>query len=140
MNESLHQIIAHPELTASGAADLVHFAGRLIDGLTAHAGVSPIAEDWINFVDGVAVTALVDRETADSFLSGSFPHHLRFTLAEAAFPHGDQTFQRTLMRAMLESPDPRERAAGFGILATAKGFERAMVVATLAAGVGSKIR
>ena len=138
INEALHQLVAHPELTAAGTGDVVAFTGKLLDTVPARPGVSPLVDDWIGFVDGVAMTALVNQVKPEAFTAGSFPRHLRFTLAEDAFPHGDVAFQRTLMRAMLESTDPRERAAGFGVLATAKAFDRDVVSSTLAAGVSAK--
>ena len=139
LNESLHQLIAHPELSSAGRGDLARFAGRsMAGGLAEHDGVSPLAGAWLGFDSGVAAVALANGEFLELFSQGHLPQHLRFTLAEDAFPHGGLAFQRSLMRAMLESPDPRERADGFGILATAKGFDRAMIVSTLAAGIGSK--
>ena len=146
LSESLRQIIAHPELTPTGAAALTAFATRLAGSvaeapLPADGAISPLARMWIPQLAQLANAEVTHRLTADRipelFARGELPDYLRVALAADAYPHGDATFQRAVLRMMLEHEDPRVRAAGLGVLPNVDAPDRPLAVTTLAAALAS---
>jgi cyclophilin family peptidyl-prolyl cis-trans isomerase/HEAT repeat protein len=140
--ESLRQIIAHPELTPTGAAVLAAFATHIAPaiaspGAATAAVISPLARAWISELAAVANAEVAHQLTPDLFSRGELPDYLRVALAADAYPHGDATFQRVVLRMMLEHADARVRAAGLGVLPSVAAADRPLAVTTLAAALAS---
>jgi cyclophilin family peptidyl-prolyl cis-trans isomerase/HEAT repeat protein len=140
--ESLRQIIAHPELTPTGAAGLAAFATHIAPAIASPSGatgavISPLARAWITELAAVANAEVAHQLTPDLFSRGELPDYLRVALAADAYPHGDATFQRVVLRMMLEHADARVRAAGLGVLPSVAAPDRALAVTTLAAALAS---
>ncbi|MEP6866474.1 MAG: peptidylprolyl isomerase [Deltaproteobacteria bacterium] len=134
--ESLRQIIAHPELTPTGAAVLAAFATHIAPAISSPQ-VSPLARTWITELAAVANAEVAHQLTPDLFSRGELPDYLRVALAADAYPHGDATFQRVVLRMMLEHVDARVRAAGLGVLPVVAAPDRPLAVTTLAAALAS---
>jgi len=134
--ESLRQLIAHPDLGPTGAAALTAFATRIAPAI-ASSQVSPLARAWITELAAVANAEVAHQLTLELFTRGELPEYLRVALAADAYPHGDPTFQRAALRAMLEHADARVRAAGLGVLATVAAPDRPLAVTTIAAALAS---
>ncbi|MEO8554895.1 MAG: hypothetical protein ABI678_33180, partial [Kofleriaceae bacterium] len=118
IDESLRQILAHPELTPVGAAALAGFTVHVTGGVASH-DVSPLAGPWIERLTAIANAAVTKHLTAALFTQGTLPDHLRVALAAEVIEQGDASFRRAALRLMLEHPDARVRAAGLGALAKA---------------------
>jgi cyclophilin family peptidyl-prolyl cis-trans isomerase/HEAT repeat protein len=135
--ESLRQLIAHPDLTPTGAPAL-GTALIAIGGLVRPPPqVSPLAGDWLVELAVVAGLEGGHRLTTEMFAHGRLPEYLRIALAADAYPHGDATFQREALRMMLEHPDARVRAAGIGVLPKVPAPDRPLAVTTIAAALAS---
>ncbi|HET9990825.1 MAG TPA: HEAT repeat domain-containing protein, partial [Kofleriaceae bacterium] len=136
LTESLRQLVAHPDLGPTGAAALAAFATQIAPAIAAKQ-VSPLARAWITELAAVANAEVAHQLTPELFTRGELPEYLRVALAADAYPHGDPTFQRAVLRAMLEHGDARVRAAGLGVLATVTAPDRPLAVTTIAAALAS---
>jgi len=136
LTESLRQLIAHPELTPTGAAALAAFATHVAPAVGLKAA-SPLAHAWIAELAVVANAEVTHALTIELFAHGELPDYLRVALAADAYPHGDPTFQRAALRMMLEHADARVRAAGLGVLPTVAAADRPFAVTTIAAALAS---
>jgi cyclophilin family peptidyl-prolyl cis-trans isomerase/HEAT repeat protein len=132
-----------------GATTEVQVITEALRTLLAHPPVRPVALE--RFAGGVAVAALASQWIQDlgafgrgplqptMFTQGALPEHLRVIALAEVFARGDDTFQRSLMRFMLEHRDHRVRAAGLGMLvrATPQAIDHEAVVAAITAALGS---
>lgn len=124
ITESLRALLAHPPVRPIA---LEQFAGG--------DKVAPLATRWLVHLGAIGRGAL----QATTFTQGALPDHLRMIALADVFARGDDTFERAVMRFMLEHEDPRVRAAGLGMLASAnpRAIDRATAVTTIAAALGS---
>ncbi|MEO6774216.1 MAG: peptidylprolyl isomerase [Kofleriaceae bacterium] len=138
LSESLRQLVAHPELGPTGAAALAAFTTTLAaGGARPVAGVSPLAGAWLGELAAIANAEVTHQLTPELFARGALPDYLRLALAADAYPHGDPSFQRAVLRMMLEHGDARVRAAGIGVLPTVAAPDRPFAVTTIAAALAS---
>ncbi len=124
ITESLRTLLAHPPARPIA---LEHFERG--------DKVAPLAMHWLDHLGAIGRGAL----QATTFTQGELPDHLRVIALADVFTRGDDTFERSVMRYMLEHADPRVRAAGLGMLATAnpRAIDRATAVTAIAAALGS---
>ena len=133
LDVSLRSLLAHPEVTSDGLLSVAKMFAL------APPSSQSFAKQWVWFEASVAGLAIMKHLVIAELTTSPVPSHVWATLAEAAYAAGDVTFQRELIRTLLESKDARERADGLGLLATASVdvLDRKTVVATLGASVAS---
>lgn len=125
LTESLRTLIAHPPARALALAPF-----------EAGGKVAPLAVAWLEHLAEIGRGPL----RATMFTQGALADHLRVIALADVFARGDEAFERSCMRYMLEHRDPRVRAAGVGMLAIAKpgAIDRATAVTVVAAALGSE--